>query len=179
MARREGTLGQVARTGIGAARGLSTELCTKVQLVVPVHDKNADGCPAGWSETDDPVFVHDEVIGSPLQARIEQRDDLGRNRVDTRKVGALVPVAMVACESQVGKVVAAAVLPGNHVLDMEGEKRVRLLWQTAVLAVFSRPLMDRLTRACVDHEGCCARSFRALAWSTEMKRLVRRKRSYS
>ena len=59
-----------------------------------------------------------EVVLPFVAARIEEPGSLPGPRVDSRKVGSLVVVTRDARQGKVAGAVAAAVLLGNHVVDL-------------------------------------------------------------
>lgn len=71
---------------------------------------------------------------------MEQRDDLARVRINSRQIRPLMPIAPVAGQSQVLKVIVAAMLPGNDVFDMKAEERLVRLVEVAILAAISRAI---------------------------------------
>ena len=62
-----------------------------------------------------------EIINRFHFARMKQRNDLARLRVNPGQVRALVQVTEVAGEGEVGRVVVSAVLSRDDVLDVESE----------------------------------------------------------
>lgn len=83
-------------------------------------------------------------------------------------------IAVMTGEGQVREVISAAVLLRDDVLDVEAKEPICFLEKAAVLAAVVRSGPDPPSRGRIDHaDGGWARSFRALAWRTAMKRLAR------
>ena len=71
----------------------------------------------------------------------------------------------MAGEREVFGIVAAAVLAGDDVLDLENLEGVVRLAQAAILAAIARPLPHEMPRAFVDHAPVARLKWRrALAW---------------
>jgi len=76
---------------------------------------------------------------------MKQRDRLARQRVDPRQIRPLMQVAALACQRQIPHRVGAAVLPGDHVLDVMRKVGVFLIEKT-ILATVVRARAYRITR---------------------------------
>src|SRR5271166_6134350 len=73
----------------------------------------------------------------PVLPGMKQPDERAAFRVNSAQVRSLVRIAVVAGESEVSAVVCSAMLASDHVLDVIGEERLRVLWQGAVFAAIS------------------------------------------
>lgn len=107
-----------------------------------------------------------------LQPWIEQWRDGVRLRIDAREVWAFVQIAMVTSQSEVCQIIAAAVLAGDNMLDVEREEGIIVLMKSAILAVVGGSIPDEIGRRRVWHEESniaryaadgVVRSLRALA----------------
>ena len=95
---------------------------------------------------------------------VEKFGEVAAFRIEAREIGAFVRVASVASQREVGRIVIAAVLSGNDVLNLERRKGEVLLFEQTVLAAIAGPAMDKLPDRCVDHTcGAGVRSVRAFA----------------
>src|SRR5437867_3381073 len=116
------------------------ELATPLQTLVRVHLQQPSGGSSNRRQAHQQGAVHLEVIRPEVAARMKQADDLVGVRVGAREVCALVQIALVACQGEVVVLIAAAVLAGNYVLDMERMEAVVLLPQMAILATIAGAL---------------------------------------
>jgi hypothetical protein len=89
------------------------------------------------------------MLGPMLMARIVKLDDGLGFRVATRKVRPLSMIAATTCPSQIVRIVAAAMLFGNDVFEMENGVRIGMLRQQAILATLSGPLPHKISRSAV------------------------------
>ena len=95
---------------------------------------------------------------------VKERDDFARFGINTGEISALVRVASVASQREVCRIVIAAVLAGNDVLDLERRKRQVLLFEQTVLTAMACSPMDKCPNRCVHHPcGRGARTVRAFA----------------
>src|SRR6266481_5062979 len=69
-----------------------------------------------------------------LPARIEQHDDAPGDEIAAAQVARFRQIAFMARPGQVPRIIAAVVLPGNDVLDVERIERQIALVQPAILA---------------------------------------------
>ena len=109
--------------------------------VQSLHGRPTRGRPP---DEDSEFLVPDEVIGPPVPARVEQRRQLSRRRVDGFRTRELVIVAALAGERQIIKVVSSAAGSGHNVLDRERGRGESERTQ-AVFAAPTRPRRDRFT----------------------------------
>lgn len=72
-----------------------------------------------------------------LLTRVEERYDLSRFRVNAGEISALVRVASVAGQRKVCRVVIAAMLARNDMLDLEARKRQVFLLEPTILAAIA------------------------------------------
>ncbi len=70
--------------------------------------------------------------------------------IDPTQVRPLVKVATMACEREIIHVVCAAMLPGNHMLDVMQEFAVALV-KSAILATLCGPLPDQAPSPGINH----------------------------
>ena len=73
--------------------------------------------------------------------RVEECYDGSGLSVDSRQIGAFAEVASRAAKSAIWKIVGTTVLLCDDVVDMEAGKRQCRLWQSAVFAAITRPLL--------------------------------------
>ncbi len=105
--------------------------------------QDGDSSPSLWGEGGDQVAVKAEMIGPGLGSRVEEGRQLAGLRVQRSQVSALVMVAVRAGQSQVIQGRTAAVLFGDNVFDLEGQKGECLGIET-VLAFFPGSFQNRL-----------------------------------
>src|SRR5205823_4074657 len=107
--------------------------------VVDVQDR--DGRSPDRRSADE-VSAGPAKVPSPLlTARVEERREFARQRVSPRDVRPLVRVAMEATQGEVGGGCAAAVLPGDDVIDLE-RTFVEVLGHATVFAAGQATLPD-------------------------------------
>jgi hypothetical protein len=88
-----------------------------------------------------------------LAAWIEERDQFSGFRIDPSQVWALMQIAVMAGEGEVGQLVAPAMLFGNNVFRVKPEERILVLPEAAVLAAVVCPLPHMSPRRGIDHVG--------------------------
>ena len=95
---------------------------------------------------------------------VEERDDLACFGVNAREISAFVRVASVAGQGKICRIVIAAMLAGNDVLNLECRKRQVLSLEQTVFAAIAGSVTDKLPDRCV-HQLCgrLARMTRAFA----------------
>src|SRR5262245_44659197 len=113
-------------------------------------------------------------MSSPLlPAGIKEEYDLACSWIDARQIRTLVQVAAVAGESQIRRFVAAVMLPGYDVLDVESPERRPLHWQAAILAAPSCPFAHQATKLRIHHDAFRrASSFLALDCRIEIRSIA-------
>ena len=72
---------------------------------------------------------------------VEQCHNCSGFTVDSRQIWAFAEIASRAAKREIWKFVGTAVLLRNDVVDMEAGKRQCRLWQSAVFAAITRPLL--------------------------------------
>jgi hypothetical protein len=88
-----------------------------------VDGENPHRRPADWRKPDETGTQPCEV-GTPFVAtRVIKPDEFLRQRVDAGQVGTFVQVAVNATESEIRYGVAAAVLPGDDMVNLVTEPR--------------------------------------------------------
>ncbi len=88
---------------------------------------------------------------------------------EPRQIGSLGPVAFGAGQTEVVRIVRAAVLYRDDMLDVKGLEFVFVLMKPAVLAAATGPLPDESSERVVHHSpGDAARSCRALDFKMAM-----------
>lgn len=87
------------------------------------------------------------MVRPDLCAWIEEGAHFVGLRVNTSQIRALVAVAVLAGEGQIGGIVSAAMLFGSDVLYMELRERGMLLKQPAVFAPIVGSLSDELPQS--------------------------------
>jgi hypothetical protein len=76
---------------------------------------------------------------------VKQRNDFARFRVDGSKIWPFVQIAPIASQRQIGRIIAAAMLPGNNVFNMErGESHGRLRKATVFTSIL-RPVSNQFS----------------------------------
>jgi hypothetical protein len=74
-----------------------------------------------------------KVIGPAVSPRMEEHDNVAAEKIDACQVRTLVPIAVVASQSEIARFVSTAVLPRHNVLDMM--RRVKMsVGKQAILA---------------------------------------------
>jgi hypothetical protein len=100
-----------------------------------------------------------------LTPGIEPARDFSGFGIDAGQIRSLVLVVVVAGQRQVVRIVAATVLLGNDMLDVQAVERLVVLMNQAVFATVVCPVPDQVARPCIHHLCSEARkSLRALAW---------------
>ncbi|MFA6544001.1 MAG: hypothetical protein WCS99_06225 [Limisphaerales bacterium] len=94
--------------------------------------------------------VQPKMLGPLVPARMEERRELPGIRVNARQVWAFVEVAVDAGPRKVVGIVAAAMLPGDDVFDMEILRRERMVRQAAVFTTPTRALSHEIP-SCASH----------------------------
>lgn len=147
-----------------ATQGLRACLRAQLANIVGVHREDGDSRSADRRPADNQRSDPVEVILPCVLARIEEAGHLTGFGINSGQVRALVQIAVVAGECEVRWIVAAAVLPCDDVLDMEGDERHVRLRETAVLTAVRSPAADQPSDGRIHYAaGCPARSLRALA----------------
>ncbi len=109
-----------------------------LDAVKRVHVEDANCCTANRGDAFNKGASGTEVRHPYLTTRVEKLCHLARDRINAGQVGALVQIAIDAGESQILSLVTAAVLPWNHVLDLQsGERRMLLLKEAVLTSVAS------------------------------------------
>ena len=85
------------------------------------------------------------MIAPYISTRVEQCHYGTRVWIDARKIWAFVGVATVAGERESVEIVGATVLPRDDMLDVERNKRCRLLRHAAILARIAGAVSDHLS----------------------------------
>ena len=138
-----------------------------------IDPKNGDGCPTDLGPPDEFRPFPAKMPSPPLSARVEQANDLSRDRIDAAQIRAFVEVAVVAGQGKVISEVAAPVLFGDDVFDVETRKRIVVLEQATILATILRPLPNQLPQRLIHQEPLCFLSkARALDCKMAMKLLA-------
>jgi hypothetical protein len=83
-----------------------------------VHDEHTYRCSARSAGSLDHQPPESKVLGPEVSPRVEEHDNLAAERIDACQVRTLVPIAMVASQSEIARFVSSAVLPRRNVLDM-------------------------------------------------------------
>ena len=84
------------------------------------------------------------MIGPGFGARIEEPDEFTGYRINTRKIGAFVQAAPIACEREIRRFIDPAMFARNNVIDMKGANRGVLLSKTTIFtASVSSPPDER------------------------------------
>ncbi len=86
-----------------------------------IHLQQMHRSAAGRCEADDLSTHGEEVLMPHLCARIEKAHKLSRFGVKRGEIRSLIKVATVASESQVQRIITAAMLLCNDVLDLQDE----------------------------------------------------------
>jgi hypothetical protein len=82
-----------------------------------------------------------KVLTPKISSRMEQSDDLFCVRVEACDIVSLEAVGVDACQRQVFKILKAAVLPRDDVVDVERKKLCRG-WEPAVLATSASAVVN-------------------------------------
>src|SRR5438309_3138404 len=107
-----------------------------------IDAENGDGGPAERRTADEHRAGPAEVPRPLVTTRIEEPNFLPGLRVSARQIRPLAQIARVARQCAVVRVVAAAVLPGDDVLDVERPVGVVVLMDAAVFAAPAGPPPD-------------------------------------
>src|SRR5687768_4293977 len=97
--------------------------------------KYSDGCPTPGCPADEDGTVPPEVPGPPVPARMEQRDNLPCQAVNSGYIWSFPFVASEAGGGQVGRDRLPAVLARDDVLDLKGGSVVDF----RDVAIFAKP----------------------------------------
>jgi hypothetical protein len=92
---------------------------TQFPTVTRVHGENGDRGPATRSSSHDPRANQAKVAMPFLTPRVEQWHDVAFARINARKVGSLVMIAVMASQREVFEPVATTVLLGDDVFHMK------------------------------------------------------------
>jgi hypothetical protein len=109
-----------------------------------VHVEQPYRGAAGRRETDDRSALQLEVLVPGVFARVEQPDDPARVLVDAREVRTLVGITAVTGKTKPARIIAAAVLPSDCVLDVERNQWSCALGDAAVQSGFKTARMNRV-----------------------------------
>jgi hypothetical protein len=110
-----------------------------------VHLKQPHRRPAGRRQADSVRVADEEMIAPDLHSRVEKSCLLTRLWVQTDEVRSFVEIAPTACPAKIREFIAAAMLPGYDVFQME-RPLVDFSRQETVLAAVARTLSDELAR---------------------------------
>src|ERR1035438_10674996 len=95
------------------------------QAVGTVHDEHTYRRSTRSASSLDHQPSESKVIGPEVSPRMEEHDNLAAERIDACQVRPLVPIAVVASQSEIARFVSTAVRPRHNVLDMM--RRVKIL----------------------------------------------------
>ena len=134
-----------------------------------IHIQHLHCDPAGARSADEDCAVPGKVTPPILSAGIEKRHDLAVQQ--TSEVGSFDQVALAAGKAEILGIVAAAMLPWNDVLDVEGKEIHVVLVEAAVFAAPTGAPPNQEPRRGVDHHSPadCASSCRAFDLSSATK----------
>lgn len=116
--------------------------------IIDVQDIDGDLASARLS--DQKSTAPTEVTVPDLPSRMEQRHDSALQQ--SRQIRSLGSIAFRAREAKVLRLIAATMLPGNDVLDMEREEVKVVLMDSAVFAAPTSPPPNERSRAKADHQ---------------------------
>lgn len=102
-------------------RAETQEHFTPAQAVAGIHSQQPYGGATRGSFPDDPRPIAREVPGPLFAARMEQGRHLAGVGIDAGQVRALLEIALWTGEREVLRVIGAAMLPRDDVLDVETE----------------------------------------------------------
>lgn len=111
-----------------------------------VDVEHGDGGAAGLRVADQHGANPLEVALPALPARVEQQHDVAAQWISATQIWALFEVAAVTAPAAVLEAVAAAVLLGDDVLDMERRRRSGRVRKVAILAPMAGPVANELTQ---------------------------------
>jgi len=111
--------------------------------VVAVHAQKPGGRSANRRFPEDASLLNVKMILPSIASRMKQRSDEVAIGIDRSEVGALRGIAVRAGQRKVVQIIAAAMSPGDNVIDMEREKKPTL-FRTAVFAGVPGPFSNLL-----------------------------------
>ena len=93
-----------------------------------IHRQDIDGDLANLGSPMDVAIVSSEVIIPLIETRMEEPDELATGPCDASHIGALVAIAVEACQSEVFGEGFSMVLSGYDVLDFK-RRLSRYCWK--------------------------------------------------
>lgn len=138
-----------------------------------IHGQHSHRGAAGRRQTNDVSTLEGEV-GFPCGVSgIEQPYDLSGLGIDTGEIRSFVEITAVTRERQIRRVVAATMLAGDYVFDMEAHKRRVTLVKPAIFAALAcagaHALAQRWIHYAVSRGEAAASRRRACACKMEIK----------
>ena len=107
-----------------------------------VHREQLYGSASNRGSTFDDRSPEMKMIRPQVASRIEQRNNVARNRIDAGQVRPFPQITAVTSEGQIAVIVAPLMLAGNYVLDVMS-KRTTVLWKETILATVSGSRSDK------------------------------------
>jgi hypothetical protein len=118
----------------------------QLQAVGIVHDKHTYRRSTRSAGSLDHQPSESKVLGPEVSPRMKEHDNLTAERIDACQVRTLVPIAVVASQSEIARFVSTAMLPRHNVLDMV--RRVKILvGKQAILTPATGPAPDKIPRS--------------------------------
>jgi hypothetical protein len=129
-----------------------------------IHEQDGDRRPTDSGSPVDPAFILQKVILPFLTTRVEELYDDVCRRIHPGQIGALVEIAMMARQREIGVVIAAAVLSRTDMLNVKWKDQVVSFVNAAILATPCGPRTYKLTSRLIHlREAEELSRFRALA----------------
>ena len=153
---------ELALPAIERGPGRGDERLPQRDAMGQVHAQRSDRRATDGGAPNQRWAVPTEVPRPFVPSRIEQLDELLRDRIDAGEVRAFAQVVLVTGEGQVAHCVHASVLLGNDVLDVKREEGIVVFVKTAVLTAAPSAAAHPLPRDEIDHAERASRA-RALA----------------
>ena len=125
--------------GLGKADPLEKNLGAKQQEIVRVHSEDMNRHTAYRRQPEKPDAVESKVISPNVSPGMKQTDEFARRWIKPGDIRAFKPIAVEAGHRKVIEYGGAGVLPGDNMIDLEGEPIVRIR-DPAVLAAMGRSL---------------------------------------
>lgn len=131
-----------------------------------IDRQHANRCAAdcGTSHQNRPIPT--KVSSPNMVSGMKERLDLIRARIEPGEVRPLVQVAEIASESEVVRVIATVVFPGNDVLDVKAQSWHDVLRKPAVLAAVLSACPNHSAETCFHGRASLARTTRASVCSS-------------
>ncbi len=145
----------------GIKSGLD-ERCAQGDAVREIHAQHHDGCSADGRAANQERALAAKVVTPFVTVWVNKPGNLAGYGIDAGHVRAFAQIILMAGISKIIQEIAATMLPGNDVLNVEGEERIVVLMEPAIFAAPPSAAANQRAGGCFDHEAGVSRA-RALA----------------